>query len=147
MQIFQFKCTKRRNDPMQRASVAAARRKAVQSGPYFARAEATRLSPCCTSWMLSCFSERPCSLNRERLWQRPEETLCVPRRRLRITQHAARLYNSDRQQTNPAFIRCRVTDSCSDWPADISSCGHQTPGGALMLHCFYCKQEACCCCF
>lgn len=146
MQIFQFKCTKRRNDPMQRALVAAARRKAVQSGSYFARAEATRLSPCCTSWMLSCFSEQPCSLNRERPWQRPEERLCVPRRRLRITQHAAPLCNRDRQQTNPAFIRCRVTDSCSDWPADISSCGHQTPGGASTLHCFCCKQEASCCC-
>lgn len=71
-----------------------------------------------------CFSDWLCTLNREWLWRRPEERLYVRRQRLRITQHAAQLRNSDRQQTNPAFmscIRCRVTDSCSDWPDDILS--------------------------
>lgn len=66
---------------------------------------ATRLG--CTSCPLFSF-DRLCTLDKDCLWWRPEEMYCMCQQ-LRITQHAAQLRNSDRQQTNPVFlsrIRC-----------------------------------------
>lgn len=120
MQIFQIKFTICRKDLLQCVMVTAEKQFSpgcICESPRLHNS-LRAICPGC------CFSDWPCTLNRERLWWRPEERLYVPRRELRITQHAAQLRNSDRQQTNPAFmsrIRCRVTDSCSYWPAVISS--------------------------